>query len=352
MTTGTIEPHPALLAHPAGRGYLNTAAVGLPPASVITALQCTLEDWAGGRAQAPGYDEDIEASRTLFARLVHARPDDVAIASQVSACVGLIAASLPAGAEVVCAEEDFSSVLYPFLARKDLRVRCVPLERMSEAIDRRTALVAVSAVQSADGRVADLDAIATAAERRGALTVVDATQAAGWLPLDAGLFDFLVCGAYKWLLAPRGSAFLTVRREHLATVPPLLAGWYAGADRWGSSLYGPPLALAEDARRLDVSPAWLSWVGTRAALSEIETIGVERIHDHDISLANHVRTALGLASSDSAIVSVQDSGAEAHLRASGITASTRAGLLRLSFHLYNDHRDAETVLDALKREQP
>ncbi len=353
MTNTTIEKFPPLLAHPAGRGYLNTAAVGLPPPSVISALQHALEDWAGGRARPPDYDHDVEASRTLFARLVHVSPDDVAIASQVSACVGVIAASLTPGAEVVCAEEDFTSLLYPFLARRDLSVRCVPLERISETIDRRTALVAVSAVQSADGRVADLDAIAAAAERHGALTLVDATQAAGWLPLDARQFDFLVCGAYKWLLAPRGSAFLTVRRKHLAIVPPLLAGWYAGGvDRWGSALYGAPLALAEDARRLDVSPAWLSWVGTRAALAEIEAIGVERIHRHNLSLANHVRATLSLPTSESAIVSVQDPGAEARLRAAGITASTRAGLLRLSFHLYNDRRDAETALAILKQMHP
>jgi len=139
----------------------------------------------------------------------------------------VIASSLPTGAEVLCPEEDFSSLLYPFLVRADVRVRCVPLGQISEAIDERTALVAVSAGQSADGRVADLDAIADAADRYGALTLVDATQAVGWLPLDARRFDFLVAGAYKWVLAPRGSAFLAIRRERLANVPPLLGGWYA-----------------------------------------------------------------------------------------------------------------------------
>ena len=47
-------------------------------------------------------------------------------------------------------------------------------------------------MQSADGRVADLDAIAAAAAARGALTLIDATQACGWLPFDAARFDYVV----------------------------------------------------------------------------------------------------------------------------------------------------------------
>jgi selenocysteine lyase/cysteine desulfurase len=208
MSTLNLERwHTALLQHRSGRGYLNTAAAGLPPDGVIEALQSALDDWAGGRAQPSRYDDDVAQSRALFARLVHAETADVAIASQVSACVGLIASSLPDGAEVVCAQEDFTSLLFPFLVRPGIRVRSVPLEEISRAVDERTTLVAVSAVQSADGRVADLEAIAAVADNYGALTLVDATQAGGWLPLDARRFDFLVCGAYKWLLAPRGSAF-------------------------------------------------------------------------------------------------------------------------------------------------
>jgi len=78
-------------------------------------------------------------------RLVHADSEDVAIPSQVSACVGLIASSLPAGAEVVCAQEDFTSLLYPFLVRPGIRVRRVPLEQISQAVDERTTLVASGA---------------------------------------------------------------------------------------------------------------------------------------------------------------------------------------------------------------
>ena len=74
----------------------------------------------------------------------------------------------------------------PFHMRGDLKVRTAPLERLAEAVRPGTALVAVSAVQSADGRIADLAAIREAARAHGARTLVDVSQGAGWYPVDAG----------------------------------------------------------------------------------------------------------------------------------------------------------------------
>ena len=79
--------------------------------------------------------------------------------------------------------------------------------------DKQVKLVAFSAVQSADGRLADLEGIAAAAAAHGARTYADATQACGWLPFDASRFDFVACAGYKWLLAPRGTAFLYAAPE-------------------------------------------------------------------------------------------------------------------------------------------
>ena len=69
-------------------------------------------------------------------------------------------------------------------------------------------------------------------------------------------------GGYKWLLSPRGTAYFTVRPEHMDEVVPHTAGWYAGHLPW-ESIYGTPLRLADDARRFDVSPAWHCWVGAQ-----------------------------------------------------------------------------------------
>jgi selenocysteine lyase/cysteine desulfurase len=338
----------ALLDLPGARGYLNTASLGLPPEPVLAALRAELDVWAAGGRDAPDYDVNVDASRAAFARLAGVDEADVAVSNQVSVCVGVVAGSLPASARVLVAEGDFASLVYPFLARGGLRVEEAPLDRLADAVDGDTDMIAVSAAQSSDGRVADLDAIAASAAHHGAMTVVDATQAAGWLPLDASRFDFTATAAYKWLLSPRGTAFLTVRPGRLDGVRPLLAGWYsAGADRWGETLYGTTLRLAQDARRLDVSPAWLSWVGTEAALGVLLDVGVDAIHAHDVALANRVRAGLGMPESDTAFVAVEGAGVDERLRAAGIAAAMRAGRARLSFHLYNDSADADRALEAL-----
>ncbi len=334
--------------------YLNTASLGLPPSRGLQALSTVLQQWQAGTASPPDYDGPLELSRRAYAALVGVSPDRVAVGSQVSVFAGLVAAALPAGSEVLLAEGEFTSMVFPFLAQaeRSVVVRTVPLERLAEAVTARTTLVAVSAVQSADGRLADLDALVAAAAATGCRIFVDTTQATGWLPVDAGRFAYTVGGGYKWLLAPRGTCFFTVDPD-LAGGPageltPHAAGWYAGADRW-QSLYDGPLRLAADARRFDVSPAWHSWVAQAPALDLLTAVGPAVLHEHSLGLANQFRAGVGLPPGDSAIVSLPTGpdGAE-RLQRAGVIGSVRTGRLRLAFHLYNTNEDVERALAALR----
>jgi selenocysteine lyase/cysteine desulfurase len=332
---------------PAGP-FLNTASYGLPPQPAFDALQQALADWHGGRTSWEHWADSTEGSRAAFARLVGVGSEEVAVGSTVSELIGLVAASLPDGARVLSTEIEFSSMLFPFMvhAERGVDVRTVAVDRLAEAIDAETTLVAFSSVQSSTGEVADLDAISAAARHHGAMVAVDATQSCGWLPIEAGRVDFLACAAYKWLMSPRGTAFLTVRPEHLDSLRPLAAGWYAGEDPH-ASYYGPPLRLARSTRRLDTSPAWFSWVGTQPALELLERIGVESIHSHDVALANRFRAGLGLEEGNSAIVSAEVEGAEQAFGRAGIQAAVRSGSLRAAFHLYNTEADVDEALTAL-----
>ena len=325
--------------------FLNSATLGLAPLRSVDAMRTYEESRQAGTVNAVEIDAYVERSRASFAALVGRDPSEVATGSQASQFVGLVASSLPARSVVLAAEEDFTSVLFPFL-RADLDVRLVPLDRLVESIAEDVDLVAVSAVQSADGRVIDLTSLAEAAARAEALTLVDVTQAAGWLPLTELRADYIVGSGYKWLLGPRGTCFLAVSPTAPA-LPELAAGWYAGESRW-DSIYGAPLRLAADARRYDVSPAWGCWVGHAPALDLLLEIGIDRIHAHDVELANAFRDGVGLPPSDSAIVSVDaPSDVGARLADARIAAAVRAGRLRLSFHLYNSPADVEAALRAL-----
>jgi selenocysteine lyase/cysteine desulfurase len=328
--------------------YLNTASYGLPPDPAWDALQAALDDWRGGRTSWEPWNRLVGRARHAFAELVGARAQDVTVGANISGLIGQIAASVPDGTRVLAADVEFESLIFPFIAQaaRGVSVRFVALEQLAGAIDGDTDLVAVSAVQSSSGEVAALDAIAAAARHHGALVVVDATHAVGWLPLDATRFDALACAAYKWLMCPRGTAFMVLAPALAERIVPSQAGWFATEDPLEAT-FGPPLRLAGDARRFDTSPAWFSWVGTAPVLELVNEIGVGRIHAHDLALANRFRAGLGLEPGDSAIVMTDVPGAERKLARAGVMAAVKLGRVRASFHLYNTEADVDAALNAL-----
>jgi selenocysteine lyase/cysteine desulfurase len=332
---------------PAGT-YLNTASFGLPPRPAWDALQTALDEWRTGRTSWEHWQRSTDEARASFSRLLGVDAGEVAVGANVSGLVGLVAASLPNGSTVLLPEIEFTSTLFPFLVQepRGVTVRTVPAASLADSIDDDTDVIAFSAVQMATGEVADIKAISASARRHGAMTVVDATQAFGWLPLDGTLFDVVVVAGYKWLLAPRGTAYMAVAQGRLEEIAPVAAGWFAGEDPF-ASYFGPPLRLAQDARRLDTSPAWHSWVGAAAALVVLEEIGVEAIHEHDVGLANRFRAGLGLEPGNSAIVFVDAPGAEERLERVGIRAAVRGGRVRTSWHVYNTDDDVDRTLEAL-----
>ena len=223
----------------------------------------------------------------------------------------------------------------------------MPLDRLAEAIDASTDVVAVSAVQSSTGELADLDAIAAAARHHGALTMIDATHAIGWLPLDATRFDAVACAAYKWLMSPRGTAFMVLKPERWRTrstptrpagTPPRTRSRTSSARRCGCA-----------APRAGSTPRPRGSAGSAPSrrCSCINEIGVETIHAHDLALANRFRAGLGEPEGNSAIVTSAVPDATEKLARAGIMAAARAGRLRASFHLYNTEADVDAALNAL-----
>lgn len=333
--------------------YLNTASIGLPPRAATRAMQDDIGVWAAGRREPADYDPLVERARKRFADLVHVDRSLVAIGHQASPLVGLVAAAVPDGAEVVVAEGEFTSVTFPFAAHagRGVRVREVPLDEVAAAVGPATAWVAVAAVQSGSGALADLDAIMAAARRHGTRVLVDLTQSAGWLDLDASRFDATVTSGYKWLLGPRGTAFLTVAPDVIGLLRPLAAGWFAGAEVW-SSIYGLPLRLATDARRFDVSPGWPAWVGAERSLEFLCGIGPVALQGHALEVSRAFSAAAGLPVPSSAILSLEAvPGADARvsevLERFHVVAAHRAGRLRVSFHVHNTVEEVTPVGAAL-----
>ncbi|WP_150308605.1 aminotransferase class V-fold PLP-dependent enzyme [Planctomonas psychrotolerans] len=330
--------------------YLNTASLGLPPRRTVDAVRSALDDWRRGISNPVDFDAPLAAARADYGSLVGMPPESIAVGSQVSVFAGLVAANLPDGSEVLTAEGDFTSILFPFhaQARRGVVVREVPLEDIADAVTPATTVVSVSSVQSSNGRMVDLDALEAACAVTGTRVLLDTTQSTGWLPIDAGRFAYTVGGGYKWLLSPRGTAFFTVQDSLLDDLIPHNANWYAGEHPW-SSIYGTPLRLAADARRLDVSPAWHSWVGAAPSMAMLQTVGTDRLHRHAVGLSDRFCAAVGIPATGSAIVSlgVADTAVPAILEAR-ISAAMRAGRLRLAFHVSTSEEDVDIAAETLR----
>ncbi|OYO00355.1 aminotransferase class V-fold PLP-dependent enzyme [Enemella evansiae] len=332
-----------------GVGYLNSASIAIPPQQTLAAVTEAVAAWGRGGALSGDFDEPVRAARQAYADLVGVSVDRVAIGPSASALIGLVAANLPDGARVVVAEGDFTSVPWPFAAQAErgITVREVPLDAIAEAA-READVVAVSVVQSLDGRVVDLEGLRAAVRDTDTIVVLDATQAVGWLPDPLDWADAVIAAGYKWLLSPRGCAWGAFS-ERLDRVRPAAANWYAGADR-ATSMYGMPLRLADDARRLDVSPAWYSHVGASVSLPWLAGLDLPAVRDHCVGLADDFLARLDLPPQGSAIVAIDspDPAAIERLREAGVVGTARSGRLRFSFALYNTEADVDAAVGALR----
>jgi selenocysteine lyase/cysteine desulfurase len=234
---------------PDGLHYLNCAYMGPLPRRVQEAGFAGVRRKADpSRIVASDFFQESDHARSLFARLVNAPdPQRIAIIPAASYGIAIVARNTPVsrGQNVVISAEQFPSNTYSWRTlseRRGLELRAVqPPQttegrgrewnaRLLEAIDQRTAIVALPHVHWTDGTRFDLAALGARAREVGAAFIVDATQSVGALPFDVQQFmpDALVVAGYKWLLGPYsiGAAYFGERYDQ---GEPLEENWIGRA---------------------------------------------------------------------------------------------------------------------------
>jgi selenocysteine lyase/cysteine desulfurase len=346
--------------------YLNNATAAPGAIPVLEALRRVETEWEAGEFSWQAWEAEGEASRELFARLVGGRAEDVALLPTVAEAAATVAGSLPHG-RVVVGEREFTSNLFPWLALRDRGFDVVEVpapdgvtrtEALVEAITDGTVLVTVTEVQSSNGFRVHLEDIGRRCRDVGARLFVDGCQSLGALRLDAPAagVDFVAAHGYKWLLAPRGAAWLWVRPDRLEEIRPLAPNWKSIPEPY-TEYYGGPLTLAPTARKLDAPLVWFSWPAARAALELLRSLDAEAVERRCLELAASFRDeAVGrgfdLVPEDAPtqVVAIRVSDpreVRERLLARKVIGAVRADLLRLGFHAYNDESDVAAALDAL-----
>lgn len=354
---------------PALRQYvwLNTPTV--PPAArpVVETLRRAEDDWERGEFSWQAWEADAYATRALFARLIGAPDDSVALVGSVAEAAATVAASLPSG-RIVVGSREFQSNLLPWLALRE-RGRdvtevaaengVVSTDALAGAIDEQTALVAVSEVQSSNGYRIKLPELAARCREGGARLFVNLTQAAGALRFDASEIqpDFVAASGYKWLLGPRGASWLHVRPDRRPELSPLIPNWHSVEEPY-ADYYGA-LKIAPGTSGLDTSFSWLPYVGAKAALELIGSLDAGAVEKRCLDLAAAFREGvreIGFEQSPeevpSQIVAISVPDAEevrSRLKDGRIIAAVRAGSIRFGFHAFNDESDVVAALEALAK---
>jgi selenocysteine lyase/cysteine desulfurase len=186
------------------------------------------------------------------------------------------------------------------LERDGVQTRCVPsinggltVEGIAAAVDERTRMVAVSAIQFFSGHRTDLAAIGAFCRERGLLFVVDAIQAIGHIPFDVQALgiDALASGGQKSLLAAPGSGFMYVRNSFAETLRPRMIGANATRDYLHWLSYDlTPLPGAQ--RFSSGTPNLVGMFGVVESLSLLRELGVQNIDQHTTGLSRYARERL------------------------------------------------------------
>ena len=369
---------------------MDTGARGLLAAPAREAVDEHLDRRMAGSADKAEMFAGVERMRGLFATLIGADPDEVAITKNVSEGLNIIAAGIDwrAGDNVVlCRELEHPNNVYAWLnvQRLGVEVRCVkspdghlPVAAMIAAIDARTRVLAVSSVTLSPGFAVDLGRLGHACRERGVLFLVDAAQSAGILHTDveALAIDALAVSTQKGLMSLYGLGTLYCRRSWAERIQPAYLARF-GVDLGASheAAVGTadyrlmPAALRFDLGNYNFPAAF----ACAASLSIIHELGTARIETHVRALAR--RLAEGVAALDlpvpglpvgphlANLVCVGTFGAGGHdsaddpviaslyaaLKAAGVRLSVRRGTLRFSLHLYNNDSDVDGVLEIARR---
>jgi cysteine desulfurase/selenocysteine lyase len=278
--------------------FLNHASVSPLPSCVRLAMDRHLEQCQYG----PKYKDNLATSytkaRSAVSRLINASPDEIAFVQNTATGISLVAngLSLQPGDEVILVNMEYPANVYPWLNLRQNGVQVRILQHRNGGLDvgmleaevtDRTRVVAVSSVQFLSGYRADLAAIGAFCRPRDVYFVVDAIQSLGVIPMDVSAFrvDFLACGGWKWLLGPRGQAFLFCRQELIEQVRPILTGAGGVVNEDDYLTYDMTFVSTADRFHIGMSNS-NGIIGLGAAAEMLMAIGIPQIEQRVLSLTD------------------------------------------------------------------
>ena len=359
--------------------FLAHAAVCPLPRRVTDAIRRYTKECNIGDQEEALAEREIMETRKLFAQMLGAQTEEIALVGPTSLGLSFVASGLPLrrGDNILVYFDDYPSNVYPWmaLAEKGVQVRLMNIRELGRIratdvigqVDEQTRLVALASCHFLAGYRIDLAGIGRELQGRKIPFCVDAIQTLGAFPTSVEQVDFLAADAHKWLLGPCASGVLYVRKSMQERLRPTTFGWHN--VRCPNYVAQEQIAFPPDARRYEAgSHNLLGLVGMKAALELLIEIGIENIAKELLrkrvlllqalqAKGYRVLQADAPAPHASGIVSFYNPGADlaalhVKLKEAKIVVSLRADragqrYLRLSPHFYNTDAELHRVLENL-----
>jgi isopenicillin-N epimerase len=227
-----------------------------------------------------GLSGRMRDARVAMAGQLSAAPDDIVGLTNATEALNIVAQSLDLqpGDQILTTDHEYAAIdkTWAYVARRS-GARVVPVsiplpltdakpftDTLLAGITPRTRVLFLSHITSATALVFPIKAIVAEARARGIVTVIDGAHAPGHIPLDLTVLgaDCYAGNCHKWLMAPKGSAFLYVRPDRQAGINPLVIshGWTEDAGAPGTTgVYGnTPFIDALEMKGTRDPAAWLT----------------------------------------------------------------------------------------------
>jgi len=237
--------------------FLNHGSFGACPTEVLryqAALRTEMEA-EPVRFLGRELDDRLAVAREALGAFVGADPDDLAFITNATSGVNAVLRSLAfsAGDEVLTTDHTYGACrnTLDYVAGRwgvKVNVAVVPfpgatpdavVAAVMAKVTPRTRLALLDHITSPTGIILPIERLISGLAQRGVETLVDGAHAPGMVPLDLRALGatYYSANCHKWLCAPKGSAFLWVRRDRQADIRPLTISHGATAVRTGSSRF-------------------------------------------------------------------------------------------------------------------
>jgi selenocysteine lyase/cysteine desulfurase len=367
------------LAH--DRAYLNTGGLGASPYAVIEAVKHKMEELE--KICETGHSEALwDEIKSGAGALLGCDAAELAFTRNTTEGINIVANGLPLrrGDEIVLTTQEHVGNAFTWLAlakREGVVLRLFEpstasdaenIDRLTRCITKRTRLISIPHALTTTGTLLPVAQIARLAAEKKIWFFVDGAQTAGMLPFNLHEIgcDAYATSGHKWLLGPKETGLLYVRREMLDTVRAKFTGAYSGGD---FDFLKGTVAFNPAAQRYEYGTVSVPLrVGLGAAIAFLRKIGIERVWKRDRMLADSL--VAGISGIPSIILL---SPSQADLRSAMITimhrtigheklqahldtynlrtrSVTEGGLaaLRISLHVYNTPGEVSRILEALR----